>query len=156
MDKHVIPKKKRTLPALTVAIAVMSTMFIACEQTSSAKAPAASSAESSLSRSKQEAMASLMALPELKAWSAQIEKASGGKLRGALMEYDAAPKVVGGKTYFQFSFVENGSDAARNWESFLVADRGGEILVDDAAGDKPLTLAEWRRDRKPMEQQAAR
>lgn len=160
MDKHVVPKKKRTLPALTVAIAVMSTMFIACEQASSARTPvaasAASLADASQSRSKQEAMAALMALPELKAWSAQIEKSSGGKLRGALMEYDAAPKVVGGKTYFQFSFVENGSDAARNWESFLVADRGGEILVDDSAGDKPLTLAEWRRDKKPMEQLGAR
>ncbi len=156
MDKHVVPKKKRTLPALTVAIAVMSTMFIACEQASSAKTPAAAVADASLARSKQEAMAALMALPELKAWSAQIEKTSGGKLRGALMEYDAAPKVVGGKTYFQFSFVENGSDAARNWESFLVADRGGEILVDDAAADKPLTLAEWRQEKKPMEQQAAR
>ena len=155
MDKHVVPKKKRTLPALTVAIAVMSTMFIACEQASSAKTPAALT-DTSLARSKQEAMAALMALPELKAWSAQIEKASGGKLRGALMEYDAAPRVVGGKTYFQFSFVENGSDAARNWESFLVADRGGEILVDDAAADKPLTLAEWRQEKKPMEQQAAR
>ena len=153
MDKHVVPQKKRILPALTVAIAVMSTMFVACQEVSSARTATAIDAPA---RSKQDAMAALMALPELKAWSSQIEKSSGGKLHGALMEFDSAPKVLGGRRYFQFSFVENGSDAARNWESFLVADQGSEILVEDAGSDKPLTLAEWRKDKRPMEQAGAR
>ena len=152
MDKHVVPTKKGILPALTVAIAVMSTMFVACQEVSSARTATVADAPA---RSKQDAMVALMALPELKAWSAQIEKSSGGKLHGALMEFDTAPKVLGGRRYFQFSFVENGSDAARNWESFLVADQGSEILVDDADSDKPLTLAEWRKDKRPMEQAAA-
>ena len=153
MDKHVIPNRKRTLPALAVAIAVMSTLFVACEQASSAGTHAAAT---SALRSKPDAMAALMALPELQAWSAHIAQSSGGKLHGALVEYDATPRMVGGKAYFQFSFVENGSDAARNWESFLVADQGREILVDDAAADKVLTLAEWRKAKRPMEQIAAR
>lgn len=155
MDKHVVPPRKRILPALTVAIAVMSTMFVACQEVSSARTATPTAAEAP-ARSRQDAMAALMALPELKAWSAQIEKSSGGKLHGALMEFDTAPKVLGGRRYFQFSFVENGSDAARNWQSFLVADRGSEILVDDADSDKPLTLAEWRKDQRPMEQASSR
>ena len=85
-------------------------------------------------------MAALMALPELKAWSSQIEKSSGGKVHGALIEYDPKPKLIDGKRYFQLSFVENSSDAAHRWESFLVAETGDEILVEDAATDKTMTL----------------
>ena len=95
-------------------------------------------------RAKEKAMNALMALPELKAWSQQIEKYSGGKVHGALIEYDPALKVIDGKRYFQFSFVENATDAARRWESFLVAESGDQILVDDAATDKTLTLEQWR------------
>ena len=106
-------------------------------------------------RSKQQAMEALMALPELKAWSSRIEKSSGGALHGALIEYDPQPKLIKGKRYFQLSFVENGSDAARRWESFLVPETGDDILVDDAATDKTLTLAEWRAAKKPMERAGA-
>ena len=96
-------------------------------------------------------MTALMSLPELKAWSGQLEKASGGKVRGALIEYDPKPKTIHGVNYWQFSFVENGSDAAHRWESFLVSQSDAEILVDDSVTDTSLTLAQWRRDSKPMQ-----
>ena len=103
--------------------------------------------------SKQEAMNALMSLPELKAWSALLEKTSGGQVRGALIEYDQQPKLVDGVSYWQFSFVENGSDAAHRWESFLVAGNG-VILVEDLGADRQLTLAEWRQQKRPLERSA--
>ncbi len=96
-------------------------------------------------------MNALMALPELKAWSAQLEKASDGKVHGALIEYDPKPKTIDGIDYWQFSFVENGGEAVHRWESFLVAERGDDILVEDFAADKTLTLAQWRKEKRPME-----
>ncbi len=156
MDKHSLPKRKRLFPAVALAIGAMSALFAACEPVPSAKVSTASVPTSVTTfRTKEQAMASLMALPELKAWSERIDKDSGGKLHAALMEYDTQPKVVSGKRYWQFSFVENGSDAARRWESFLVSDSGEDILVDDAASDKVLTLAQWRAQKKPMEQTGA-
>jgi hypothetical protein len=156
MDKHSLPKKKRHFPLVALSIAAMSTLFAACEQVKQEPAPAAvAAAANGTLRTKEQAMAALMALPELKAWSERIEKSSGGKLRGALMEYDTQPKVIGGKRYWQFSFVENGSDAARLWESFLVSDKGDDILVDDAASEQPMTLAAWREQKRPMEQTGA-
>ena len=100
---------------------------------------------------KQQAMAALMALPELKAWSSQIANASGGQAHGALIEYDARPKIVGGKRYFQLSFVENSRDAAQRWESFLVAESGDAILIEDNAADRTMTLAQWRATEQPMQ-----
>lgn len=100
-------------------------------------------------------MAALMELPELKAWSSQLEKSSSGKVRGALIEYDPKPKLIDGMRYFQLSFVENGPDAARRWESFLVADTGNDILVEDAVTDATMTLEQWRKARHPMQRTSA-
>lgn len=91
-----------------------------------------------------------MALPELRAWGAQIEKASGGTVRGALIEDDPAPRNIDGKNYWQFSFVENRSDAMHRLDSFLVAQSGGEILVEDFDSDTTLTLEQWRHDKRPL------
>ncbi|MFP5391909.1 MAG: hypothetical protein ACLGI6_10245 [Gammaproteobacteria bacterium] len=151
MDKHPLPKKQRTLPLFTLAIIAMSALFAACEPVPTAKV-AKPSLDATSYRTKEQAMASLMALPELKAWSAQIEKASQGTRHGALMEYDTQPKDVNGKRYWQFSFVENGSEAAHRYESFLVSDSGDDILVDDTANDKLLTLADWRQQKRPLQQ----
>lgn len=89
-------------------------------------------------------MATLMALPELTAWSAQIERRSGGKAHGAVVEDNPAPREVNGKTYYQLSFVENRAQDARRQESFLVAQDGSDILVDDTESDALLSLQEWR------------
>ena len=96
-------------------------------------------------QSKKQAMAALLALPELKGWSAQIERRSGGKAHGAVVEDNPAPREVNGKTYYQLSFVENRAQDARRQESFLVAQDGSEILVDDTESDTLLSLQEWRR-----------
>jgi len=112
--------------------------------------PMAQPAPHAKQQTKDEAMTALMSLPELKAWSQQLEKASGGTVRGALIEYDQTPKVVNGKRYWQFSFVENGSEAAHRWESFLVSD-SGDILVEDFKSDKQMSLEQWRKEKRPME-----
>jgi hypothetical protein len=117
-----------------------------------AAAPKAAPTAAQAARTKAQAIDALMALPELKAWSAHIEKASGGKAHGAVLDDEEdAPKLIGGKSYWSLSFVENSDDAAHRWESFLVATSGDEILVDDANDDRQLTLAQWRAEKRPME-----
>ena len=96
-------------------------------------------------RSKEQAMEALLAVPELKAWSAQIEQRSQGKAHGAVIEDDPAPREVNGKQYYQLSFVENRAADVRRRESFLVSRQGDEILVENAETDELLTLQEWRR-----------
>jgi len=100
-------------------------------------------------RTKEQAAAALMALPELQAWSALLEKNSNGKVRGALIEYDPTPRKLNGKNYWQFSYVENSAEAAQRWESFLVSSSDDEILVEDATNDEIISLARWRREKHP-------
>jgi hypothetical protein len=117
------------------------------------RAPAAvepaTPAEPKIVRTKDQASAALLALPELRAWSTMLEKTSNGKVHGALIEYDPAPRKLNGKTYYQFSFVENSADAALRWESFLVSANDDEILVEDATNDEVISLARWRREKHP-------
>ena len=143
------PSKPVQLIVLLLLVAATAPIF-GCRNERSAE-PAPAGATQAPPNGKQQAMAALMALPELKAWSEQIEKASGGQAHGALIEYDAKPKVIDGKRYFQLSFVENSGDAAHRWESFLVAESGDDILVEDNAADKTMTLAQWRATRHPMQ-----
>jgi hypothetical protein len=107
---------------------------------------------SMVSLSREQAAAKLMALPELKAWSDVIEQRSGGKLHGALVEYDPKPRQVDGQAYYQFTFVEDGEDAAQARESFLVSVQRGEILVEDVVSGELLPLQRWR-SAAPMDQQ---
>ena len=158
MQKRDAPSKKVQLTVLVAIMAVTTTIFGCREKpVEPVKAPAAATpvAPATQARSKEQAMAALMALPELKAWSSHIEKSSGGTVHGALIEYDPQPKLIGGKRYFQLSFVENSSDAARRWESFLVAETGDDILVEDSATDKTMTLAQWRAARHPLQRTSA-
>jgi hypothetical protein len=164
MQKRAAPSKKAQVIALVTVIVATTTILGCRNEKAAAPAPTpvastadapASGAPAAQTRSKEQAMAALMALPELKTWSGRIDASSGGKVRGALIEYDPNPKVIDGKRYFQLSFVENGSDAARRWESFLVAETGEEILVEDAATDKAMTLAQWRAGKHPMNRTSA-
>jgi hypothetical protein len=116
---------------------------------------AAASSTVTIEPAKQMARDALMALPELKVWSERIAKNSGGKIHGALVEYDPTPKLVNGKKYWQLSFVENGAVAAHSWDSFLVEVGGSTILVEDYNNDKQLTLEQWRAAKKPMERTKA-
>lgn len=118
-------------------------------------APAASSHAPAQRLNRDQAMEHLLALPELKAWSAAIEKNSGGAHHGAVIEYDPAPRLVDGKPYYQFNFVENTPQAAVTWQGFLVG-TGGDILVEDEASDQLLPLARWRSEQQPMQRAAPR
>ncbi len=106
-------------------------------------------------RSKSEARAALMALPELKAWSAHLETSSGGAVKGALIEYGPTPKVIGTHTYWQFSYVENTPEAARRWDSFLVGQDTAEILVEDDEAGQPISLDQWRKEKQPLARKSA-
>ena len=96
------------------------------------------------------AVNALLALPEIRAWSAHIEKASGGRSHGAVMETAPEQRLVDGQAYFQLSFFENAPDAAHRWESFLVTPDGKRILVEDTAEGELLSLERWRKESAPM------
>ncbi len=113
--------------------------------------PAAVEAPAAPTRTRDQAIAELMALPEIKAWSEQIEKSSKGKVHGAVIEDDAAPRVIEGKAYYQLSFVENRKQAIHRRASFLVAKNGDEILVEDGETDTLQSLSEWRRNIRHVE-----
>ena len=100
---------------------------------------------------REQAMAALLALPEVKNWSAEIEKRSRGKAHGAVIEDDQTPRVINGRAYWQLSFVENRADKVHRRESFLVARTGDQILVEDTAGDAVVSLDDWRRGIRRVE-----
>jgi hypothetical protein len=102
-------------------------------------------------RTREQAMAALMALPELKAWSDQIEAKSHGKVHGAVIEDDPTPRVLNGKRYYQLSFVEDRKQDVHRRASFLVAQQGDDILVEDGETDSVQSLTEWRRNIQNVE-----
>ena len=104
---------------------------------------------------REQAMAALLALPEIKAWSQDIEKRSRGKAHGAVIEDDPTPRVINGQAYWQLSFVENRADKVQRRESFLVAKTGSQILVEDTANDTVVSLDEWRRGIRRVETKSA-
>ena len=103
------------------------------------------------SRTREQAIAQLMALPELKAWSEQIEQNSHGKAHGAVIEDDPAPRVIDGKAYYQLSFIENRKQNVHRRASFLVAKNGDDVLVEDGETDTLQSLSEWRRNIRHVE-----
>lgn len=117
--------------------------------------PAPAPVKEAPARTKEQAMAALLAVPELKAWSEQIEKRSKGKAHGAVIEDDPAPRVINGRKYYQLTFVENRASDVRRRESFLVAQQGEDILVENTETDTLLTLQEWRRDIKRVDLKSA-
>jgi hypothetical protein len=108
--------------------------------------PVAVEAPAAPARTREQAMAQLMALPEVKAWSEQIEKNSHGKVHGAVIEDDPTPRVIDGKSYYQLSFVENRKQDVHRRASFLVAKQGEDVLVENPENDSLESLSEWRRN----------
>jgi pyruvate/2-oxoglutarate dehydrogenase complex dihydrolipoamide acyltransferase (E2) component len=104
--------------------------------------------------SREQAVARLMALPELQAWARQIEQASHGAVHGAVIPFDATLRELDGKRYHQLGFVENRPDAAVTWQGFLVGAADGAILVDDAATGAAIPLERWRREQRPLQRTA--
>lgn len=138
------------LLAAALALAVAGAGCKRAERDGPKPAPAAVVKEAP-ARTRQQAMEALLAVPELKAWSEQIERRSKGKAHGAVIEDDPAPREINGKKYYQLTFVENRANDVRRRESFLVSQQGDEILVDDPETDTVLSLQEWRRNIERVE-----
>lgn len=113
--------------------------------------PAVVQAPAAPTRTREQAMAALMALPELKTWSEQIEKRSHGAAHGAVIEDDPNPRIIDGRKYYQLSFVEDRKQNVHRRASFLVAQQGDDILVEDAETATVQSLAEWRRNIRKVE-----
>ena len=136
-----------TAPARPAPAAVSAAVSPTASTTASAIPPAPGGQRQALNRD--QAVARLMALPELQAWARRIEAGSKGAVRGAVIPFDPALRTVDGRQYHQLSFVENRPDAVVTWESFLVGVADGDILVDD--DDTPLPLERWRSEKRPMD-----
>jgi hypothetical protein len=113
--------------------------------------PAAVQAPAAPTRTRDQAIAELMALPELKTWAEQIEKRSHGAAHGAVIEDDPNPRIINGKPYYQLSFVEDRKRDVHRRASFLVAHQGDEILVEDVDNDTVQSLSEWRHSIRNIE-----
>lgn len=113
--------------------------------------PAVAEAPAAPVRTREQAMAAVLALPEVKAWSEQLEKSSHGKVHGAVIEDDPAPRMIESKPYYQLSFVEDRKQNVHRRASFLVAKSGDEILVEDTETDAVQSLSEWRRNIQRVE-----
>ncbi len=138
------------LPSLRLfaATLALSCAVVGCkraEREAPKPAPAAPAVLQKPVQTKDQAMAALLALPELQAWSKQIETRSRGKAHGAVIEDNPVPREINGKKYYQLSFVEDRAQNVERRESFLVGQEGGEILVEDTDSDTLLSLQEWRR-----------
>jgi hypothetical protein len=137
----------RLLGATVLALCALA----ACKREAPPPKPATVETPAAPARTREQATAQLMALPEVKAWSEQIEKKSGGKVHGAVIEDDPAPRVLDGKSYYQLSFVENHKDRVHRRASFLVAQNGDDVLVEDDAKGTVESLSEWRRSIQRVE-----
>jgi hypothetical protein len=132
--------KLRRMFTLSLVLALSSTV-IGCRektpQTPTVSAPAAK-------RTPQQAMQALLAVPEIAAWSKQIEQQSNGAAHGAVIQTDPQLTVIDGRRYYPLGFVENSDEQARRLGNFLVAETGDAILVEDGESGKVVTLAQWR------------
>jgi hypothetical protein len=149
--------RPHTLPArrLIGATALVLCALAACKRTEPPPPkPVVAEAPATPARTREQAIAQLMALPELKAWSEQIERNSHGKAHGAVIEDDPAPRVIDGKAYYQLSFVENRKQNVHRRASFLVAKSGDDILVENGETDTLQSLSEWRRNIRHVELKA--
>lgn len=141
-----------TRPARLIGATVLALCALAaCKREAPPPPKPAAEAPVAPTRTRDQAVAELMALPEIKKWSEQIEKSSKGKVHGAVIEDDPAPRVIEGKPYYQLSFVENRKQDIHRRASFLVAKNGDEILVEDGETDTLQSLSEWRRNIRHVE-----
>lgn len=129
-------------------VAGVGAWYVSNHKSEAAVAPAAVAPLANDAVSRDQAVAELMALPELKRWADTIEKRSEGLRHGALIETDSKPRDVNGKPYYQLTFVENGDDMAQSMASFLVSHVDGEILVEDDISGDLLPLDQWRKGLK--------
>lgn len=156
MTSHTVPPFLRSHFSSILLAALVACGGAGCKRAEQpAPAPAAQKAPPPApavqERTREQAMDQLLDLPEIKAWSEQIEKTSHGTVHGAVIEDDPAPRVIDGKPYYQLSFVENRKRDVHRRASFLVAKQGDEILVEDLNDDSVQSLSEWRRNIRNVE-----
>jgi hypothetical protein len=153
MPSPIITLSRRLSPAGLAILALTLAIGVAgCKREEAPPPkPAAVEAPAAPVRTREQAMAQLMALPEVKAWSEQIEKSSHGKVHGAVIEDDPTPRVIDGKSYYQLSFVENRKQDVHRRASFLVAKQGEDVLVENPETDSLESLSEWRRNIRRVE-----
>jgi hypothetical protein len=151
-----IPRSHFSALLLAVLVACSAAGCKRAEQPASAPAArkAPEPAPAIPQRTREQAMDQLLELPEIKAWSEQIEQKSHGAAHGAVIEDDPTPRVIDGKPYFQLSFVENRARDVRRRASFLVARQGDDILVESLDDDSVQSLSEWRRNIRNVELKA--
>jgi len=147
-----LPTRSRS-PGLALLVIALAMPLTACKRAEPPPPPkpAATQPPAQPVRTRDQAIASVLALPEIKTWSEQIEKGSRGAAHGAVIEDDPAPRLVDGKPYYQLSFVENRKQNIHRRASFLVAQQGDDILVEDAETDAVQSLSEWRRNIRNVE-----
>ncbi|UVW28046.1 hypothetical protein [Massilia sp. H6] len=155
MFTRAAPRPYLALLAISLAAALALGGCKRSEPEAPKPAAAPATAKQAPTRTREQAMIALLAVPELKARSAQIEKRSKGKAHGAVIEDDPEPREINGRKYYQLSFVENRANEVRRGESFLVALQGDDILVEDTETDTLRTLQEWRRDIKRVDLKSA-
>lgn len=131
-------RKRGAMLAVIVAIAAGS--FIVTRKADAPAPPAQSDAPAT-----RPAVAALLALPEVKAMSEQIQNSSMGAAHGAIIGGDGEPKVVNGKTYHPYSFMESDPKISRRIQGFYVTADGKDILVDDIETGDAIPLEEWRK-----------
>jgi len=148
-----LPTRSRPSAGLALLTIALALPLAACKRAEPPppKPAATASAPSAPVRTRDQAIDSLLALPEIKTWSDQIEKNSHGAAHGAVLEDDPAPRVIDGKSYYQLSFVEDRKQNVHHRASFLVAKQGDDILVEDAETDALQSLSEWRRNIRRVE-----
>ena len=129
-------------PLVILLSLLLACSAVACRNESPVPTAAVKTADAP--RSKEQAMAALMGLPELQAWSAQIEKASNGTVHPALVEDAPGLQTLHGKQYWQFTYAVDSAEAVQRRATFLVAAQGQEILVRDFEHDTTISLAQWR------------
>ena len=160
MPTSVSPKAQAAVAASIALLAAVATAYFGMR---AAQSPSPASAAAAVAtpplppeppfngpRTQEDAKQLLANLPEVKAWSSQLAKMSGGTVRGDLIRFAPTPRELNGKHFWQFSFVENLPEAARRWETFLVGEDTPEVLIDDLDNNTTMTLTRWRLDKQPM------
>lgn len=131
-------RKKGAFVAVAVAVAV--SLAVATRNR-----PEAPPAPPAVAHAERPAVKALLALPEIKAAAEQIEKSSMGAAHGAIIGGDGDAKVIDGKTYQSYSFMESDPKVSRRLLGFYVTADGKDILVDDIETGDTITLDEWRK-----------
>ncbi|MFZ1612599.1 MAG: hypothetical protein WAT51_00400 [Holophaga sp.] len=97
-----------------------------------------------------------MKLPEIKKWSAYIDKQSGSKKSGAcvLLSEHGNPEKIGRTHYWRVAFMEFDQEPdlpAHRWETFLVRLEDGSVSIEETETGAMLPLSQWRIQKHPLQ-----